>query len=169
MKIKRNFLLLLAMIVMVTMLASCCVYERPSLIATPPTTKFSQDPPISTIITELQFKGGEETLTVQFDPEKGVCTNVTTTKGEDVSCDDVRIEFNQLFICTLKSKAKWHGHEVNTVIGKTSVRDLLVEGEGVYCAPIKYLSEGAIFKFKPERGGKNIRCGSSGGAAYCPR
>lgn len=169
MKVKRNLMLILALTALAAMLASCCWHERPSLIATPPTTAFPKNtPPVSTTITELIVEGDEETLTIKFDPERGTCKEVSSNLGK-VECNNVRIEFSELFICTSKARAEWHKHEVNTFIGETSVPGLPVGGEGVYCAPIKYLSEGAIFQFEPGRGGKNISCGSSGGSAYCPR
>lgn len=172
MNAKRNLMWLLALIVVAFILASCCsVSQRPPMIATPATTALETfSPPVATTITELQLKGDQETLTVHFDPDKGTCKDVKTSLEKDLSCDDVQIELNQLFICTLKSKAEWHQHKVNTVIEKTAIPGLLAEGQEVYCAQLTYLSEGAVFQFLPDGGNKkNIRCRKSGGAPICPR
>lgn len=173
MKGKQNFMSLLGLIVLTTTLSSCCWHECLLQSTTVPATTLEKDlTPNPIVVTEFTLQGANEKLTVQF--EDGKCENLIVNGEQNLDCKERQIELKELFICTSKSIADRYDHEVNTLIAKTELENFPPKQDdgAVFCAPITFLSEGAVFQFrnkKESKEGKNIRCRKSGGYPICPR
>lgn len=140
----------------VAMLVSCTAYKRPGF-----TFPFlsTQAPQIKTTMVEVTgIEGGK--LKVHFDPDTGKCSSIEVNDVSK-SCDDPKFAIppENFYLCIASSEKDQHDkHPANTAVyGKIRA----------YCGNVKFLSDGADFRFKADSTAGNMECKNVGGWPIC--
>jgi hypothetical protein len=155
MKARKFLFLLIALLVVVSMLASCPSYRQPPVAYKP-----IQTPQIVT--TSVEVSGLEEkgTLKIIFDRASGECQSLVVN-GEEAACDDPRyaIPLKKTYFCAPSDA----DHPANTKIYNLANGD----SEEVHCGNVLYLSEGTDIRFKADATAGNRICRVIGGVLRC--
>ena len=156
MKTRRFLIMLIGVFAIVVMLVSCTAYREPGF-----TFPFisTQAPQIATTMIEVAGKEGGK-LKVRFDRETGKCLGIEVN-GVSTSCNDPKFATipENFYICiTSSEKVPDDEHPANTAIyGKIRA----------YCGNVKFLTDGADFRFKADSTAGNMECKNVGGWPIC--